>query len=97
MEPGDLDLIAQRTDFLGLNVYFGEFVRQGPDGRTERMVLPSQYPKADISWLNIMPQAIYWAVRHAHEAYGIETFYITENGVPYMDRVLPNGQIHDLG
>jgi beta-glucosidase len=97
VEAGDLDVIAQRTDFLGLNVYFGEFVRRGPDGRAEWLALPSQYPKADISWLNIMPQAIYWAVRHAHEAYGVETFYITENGVPYMDRVLPNGEIHDLG
>lgn len=97
VEPGDLDLISQKTDFLGLNVYFGEFVRRGMDGRPERLALPSQYPKADISWLNIMPQAIYWAVRHAREAYGVKTFYITENGAPYLDRVLPSGEIHDLG
>lgn len=97
VEPGDIELISQRTDFLGLNIYFGEFVRQGADGRPEKISLPPQYPKADISWLNIMPQAMYWAVRHAHEAYGIETFYITENGAPYVDRVLQNGEIHDLG
>lgn len=96
-ERGDLDLISQKTDFLGLNIYFGEFVRRGVDGRAERMGLPSQYPKADISWLNIMPQAIYWAVRHAHEVYGVSTSYITENGAPYIDRVLPSGEIHDLG
>jgi beta-glucosidase len=96
VEPGDLDLISQRTDFLGLNVYFGEFVRRGTNGRAERMALPCQYPKADISWLSIVPQAMYWAVRHAHEAYGVKTFYITENGAPYFDRVLANGEIHDL-
>ena len=45
-KPGDLDLISQKTDFLGLNVYFGEFVRRGPDGRVERMALPSQYPES---------------------------------------------------
>ncbi|HUJ10002.1 MAG TPA: GH1 family beta-glucosidase [Verrucomicrobiae bacterium] len=97
VEPGDLKLISQRTDFLGLNVYFGEFVRRGTDGRVERIALPPQYPKADFSWLSIMPQAIYWAVRHAREAYGVETFYITENGATYFDRVLADGQIHDLG
>jgi len=96
VEPGDLELISQRTDFLGLNVYFGEFVRRGTNGRAERMALPCQYPKADISWLSIVPQAMYWAVRHAHEAYGVKTFYITENGAPYFDRVLANGEIHDL-
>jgi beta-glucosidase len=97
IEPGDLDLISQRTDFLGLNVYFGQFIRSTPEGRPECLALPAQYPKADISWLNIMPQAVYWAIRHAHEIYGVDTFYITENGAPYVDVVRPDGEIHDLG
>jgi len=29
--------------------------------------------------------------------YGVPTFYITENGVPYIDAVQANGEIHDLG
>jgi len=93
----DLALISQRTDFFGLNVYFGDFVRSAADGQVERIALPAQYPKADISWLNITPQAIYWAIRHAREVYGVPTFYITENGVPYIDEVRSNGEIHDLG
>jgi beta-glucosidase len=97
VEPGDLALISQKTDFFGLNVYFGDFVRSGTDGRIETIALPSQYPRADISWLNITPQAIYWAVRHAREVYGVPTFYITENGAPYIDEVQSNGEIHDLG
>ncbi len=97
VEPGDLELISQKTDFLGLNVYFGEFVRRGSNGEAERIALPSQYPKADISWLSIVPQAMYWGIRHAREVYGVETVYITENGAPYIDRVLPGGEIHDLG
>ena len=93
---GDLELISQRTDFLGLNVYFGEFIRSTPEGRPESLTLSSQYPKADISWLHIVPQAIYWAIRHTHEIYGVDTFYITENGAPYADVVRPDGEIHDL-
>jgi len=97
VEPGDLELISQKTDFLGLNVYYGEFVRGGLDGKPESVALPPQYPKADMPWLNITPQAMYWAIRHAQEAYGVDTFYITENGAAYLDRVGPSGQIHDLG
>ena len=29
VEPGDLELIAQPTDYLGLNIYSGDFVRAG--------------------------------------------------------------------
>jgi beta-glucosidase len=97
VEPGDLALISQKTDFFGLNVYFGDFVRSTVDGQVDRIALPAQYPKADISWLNITPQAIYWAIRHTHEVYGVPTFYITENGAPYVDQVRSNGEIHDLG
>ena len=95
VELGDLELISQKTDFLGLNVYCGEFVRRGSNGEAERIALPSQYPKADISWLNIVPQAMYWGIRHAREVYGVETVYITENGAPYVDQVLPSGEVHD--
>jgi beta-glucosidase len=97
VEPGDLELISQKTDFFGVNVYYGDFVRSASDGRVEVVEFPPQYPKADMAWLNITPQAIYWAVRHARDVYGVETFYITENGVAYVDRIEPSGQIHDLG
>jgi len=97
VERGDLELISQKTDFLGLNIYSGQFVRSTPAGRAERVMLPAQYPKADMPWLSITPQAIYWAIRHAHEAYGVETFCITENGAAYPDCVGPQGEIDDLG
>ena len=44
VEPGDLELIAQPTDFLGLNLYAGDFVRAGRDGRPEVLPFPRQYP-----------------------------------------------------
>jgi len=97
VETGDLELISNKMDFFGLNVYFGDFVRSAADGQVERIVPCAQYPKADITWLNITPQAMYWAIRHAHDVYGVSVFYITENGAPYIDTVQPNGEIQDLG
>jgi beta-glucosidase len=96
IEDGDLALISQPTDFLGLNIYTGHFVRAGKGGQPLVIPLPKQYPHADLPWLNITPQAIYWALRHARDAYGVRTFYITENGAAYNDEVTPTGEILDL-
>ena len=44
VEPGDMERIALPTDFLGLNVYAGNFVRAGRDGRPEVLPFPRGYP-----------------------------------------------------
>lgn len=93
----ELARISQRLDFLGLNLYGGSFVRAGADGKPETLPLPSDYPRGASDWLNILPQVMYWAVRHAEETYGVKDFYITENGVSADDKVNDKGQVIDLG
>ena len=82
METGDLAVISQKTDFLGLNVYSGTFVRAGgSDGRTpEEVPMPPDFPVGHLPWIRIIPQALYFAIRFSAEAYGAKKFYITENG-----------------
>jgi len=97
VREGDLELIAAPTDYLGLNVYTGRFVRAGAEQQPEDLVLPDDYPKGALPWLKITPQAMYWAVRHAVEMYGVNEIYITENGVCFDDQLDEEGEIHDLG
>ncbi|MBX6314138.1 MAG: beta-glucosidase [Isosphaeraceae bacterium] len=94
--PGDREVIAQPTDFLGLNLYWGDFVRAGADGRPEVLPFPRQYPRGDMPWLRLTPQVIYWAIRLAREVFGARTFFITENGAAYEDEVTPEGAVLDL-
>lgn len=94
--PGDLDRISAATDFLGLNPYTGDYVRAGAGGVPERLAFPRRFPKGDVPWLNITPQAIYWTVRHAAEVFGVRAFTITENGAACADEVTPEGEILDL-
>ncbi len=94
--PGDFDLIGLPADFLGMNVYFGTFVRAGADGRPERLAFPPGYPHADCAWLRIAPQALYWGPRLAAEVYGEKAIYITENGCGYRDEPLVDGECQDL-
>lgn len=93
----ELKRIAQPLDFLGLNLYGGSFVRSGADGKPETLPLPSDYPRGAVDWLNILPQVMYWAVRHAEETYGVSNIYITENGICADDKVNEHGQVLDLG
>lgn len=96
VQRGDLALIAQPTDFLGLNVYSGNFVRAGRSGRPETLTLPGNYPRADLTWLNHAPQSMYWALHHAHTLYQPKALYVTENGAGYEDEPDAKGEIIDL-
>jgi beta-glucosidase len=97
VEPGDFDLISAPTDFLGLNIYTATYVRAGLNGeRYEALALPPNYPRADSPWLNLVPQAVYWATRMCHELYGHRSIYITENGCGYNEEPVVNGEVVDL-
>jgi beta-glucosidase len=97
VQPGDFDLISLPTDFLGLNIYTATYVRAGRNGVPyEALQLPPNYPRADSAWLNLVPQAIYWASRMCHRLYGHSSIYITENGCGYNEEPLVNGEVVDL-
>ena len=64
-----MEQIALPTDFLGLNVYAGNFVRAGATDRPEVLPFPSGYPEGGLQWLKITPQSMYWAVRLAAEVF----------------------------
>lgn len=92
----DFDLISLPTDFLGLNIYTGSFVRACKHGRPETIPLPKAYPGSDCDWLKFMPQALHWGPRHAAEIYKVKSIYITENGVGYNDAPPVDGESFDL-
>jgi beta-glucosidase len=95
-EDADFKLISQPTDFLGMNIYTGEFVRAGQSGKPEEVPLPPHYPEADSPWLHLNARAMYWGPKLAAEVYGIGNIYITENGAGYNDLPPVNGEVLDL-
>ena len=96
VEAGDFDLISRPTDFLGLNLYTATYIRAGVDGRPEALKLPAKYPRADSSWLSLIPQTMYWGTRLPLMAYGVKSIYITENGCGYDDEPVVDGEVVDL-
>ncbi len=95
---GDFDLVSQPTDFLGMNIYLGRFVRAGR-GRAAFEVLPFPpgYSATTLTgWLKTTPQAIYWGTRFAAETAGAKAIYITENGYGAEESPDECGEIIDL-
>ncbi|CAM2789431.1 GH1 family beta-glucosidase [Rariglobus hedericola] len=97
VQKGDLGLISLPTDFLGLNIYTGAFVRAAKGKRYEELPLPADFPRSSCPWLNIMPQVLYWGTRLPAEIYKVPAIYITENGCGYdVETLTESGEVHDL-
>ena len=86
---GDLELIGQPLDFLGVNHYSRVVV--GRDGEVER--LPDR-PYTDFGW-EVVPEAFYDALARVHANYKLGPFYITENGAAYNDVLDADGRVRD--
>ncbi|HZZ19675.1 MAG TPA: GH1 family beta-glucosidase [Opitutaceae bacterium] len=96
VEKGDFELIGQPTDFLGLNIYAGLFVRRGKDGKPQLLLPSDSYPRTDSPWLHLAPRALYWAPRLVADVYGVKNVYVTENGCGYDDDIVKGGEVLDL-
>jgi beta-glucosidase len=98
MEADDLKTIHQPLDAVGLNIYSGSMVRAADNATGfEGMGLPEGYPRLNMPWLNIMPQSVYWGVRHLQETVGFEgDAFISENGCAAKDTFHVSGEIQDL-
>ena len=89
IQPGDLALIAQRLDFLGVNFYSRNLVR---NGSPVKPVPGSEYTEMD--WEIHAPALRRLLVRLKRE-YSIPPLYITENGAACPDEVGPDECVHD--
>lgn len=93
--PGDMDIIAQPMDFLGVN-YYTRLTYSAPtqDGEFyhEHEHLA---PRTDIGW-EIYPQALTELLVSLNERYPLPPVFITENGAAMPDKVAEDGEVHDL-
>jgi beta-glucosidase len=98
IREGDMEIIGQPLDALGLNIYTGHYVRAAdtPAGH-EVLPLPRNYPNMLLPWLNFLPESIYWAIRSVSNTPGGKDLplYIAENGCPTDDEPTDTGEIID--
>jgi beta-glucosidase len=99
IQDGDMEIIAQPLDVLGINLYTGHYVRAAENSRGyEILPMPDSYPKMQMPWLNLVPESMYWAVRLVGEAIGKKDLplVISENGCATNDQMSGSGEVFDL-
>ncbi len=94
IHPGDMDIISQPLDFLGVNYYTRltySAPKQSDDFYYEH---PHLEPKTDIGW-EIYPQALTELLLSLNKKYPLPPIFITENGAAMDDKVSEDGEIND--
>ncbi len=87
--PGDMALISQKLDFMGVNYYSRQLV----DASGER-VRPEGPEYTEMNW-EVCPPAFYRLLTRINREYRLPPLYITENGASFKDEVSADGKVHD--
>lgn len=89
----ELELIQTGVDFLALNIYHGNRVREGKSGIPEYVSNLTGCRRTAMKW-PITPEVMEYGPLFMWERYG-KPVLITENGVSCNDFVSPDGKVHD--
>lgn len=93
---GDLAVIKEPIDFLGINYYTGHLARyMENEGLFDCEFIEMGYERTDIGW-PVYPEGFYNVLTYIFGRYGNIPIYITENGSCYNDEP-ENGRVSDLG
>ena len=93
--PGDMELISQPTDMLGVNYYFRSLVAYDSAALPlqARRVFPTGAQVTAMGW-EVYPPGLYEILKRVHDDYSPGTLLVTENGAAYDD-VVEDGRVED--
>ncbi|MFD7290646.1 GH1 family beta-glucosidase [Streptomyces sp. NPDC059863] len=94
--PGDLETIAAPLDWLGLNYYFRQIVRDDPTGAAPfaRQIDVPDARHTHMGW-EVHADGLEQLLLRLTEEYGARRVYVTENGAAFPDTVAPDGTVDD--
>ncbi len=92
IHDGDMDIISQPMDFLGVNFYTRAIYRADADEHFVQIDPPQ--PRTDIGW-EIYPKAFTELLVSLNNKYSLPPVYITENGAAMADTT-EDGSVNDL-
>ncbi len=94
VEDGDLETIAVKTDFLGVNYYVRMVIKHAPNAfPLQAETVQPDGERTDFGW-EVYPDGLRELLTRLHAEYPVKALYVTENGACYDD-ALVNGQVQD--
>jgi beta-glucosidase len=98
VQPGDMDVIATPTDFLGLNYYSRHVHRvNSPDNDPQIVFAKPHTPEnwTEMGW-EIEPDGLMGVLSRAYFNYQPRKLYVTENGASYSTPPDEKGNVKDV-
>ena len=89
MQPGDMALIAQALDFIGINFYSRTVT--GAQGDVKQ----SGSEHTEMGW-EVHPPSLRNMLLRLVREYHLPPIYITENGAAFVDTISEDGLVHDV-
>ncbi len=95
IKSGDMEIISEPIDFLGVNNYSSNSVLHDPqNGLLELAFANTGKPRTGSGW-EIYPEGLYDLLMYLHKEYNGIKLIIDENGAAFNDVVEENGEIND--
>src|SRR5215203_4974483 len=103
VRDGDLDRTSVPIDFLGINYYFRNTVREAPEEQGQSMpfadlgartVIPHEREKTPMGW-PVEPEGLTEVLVRIKEDYADLPTFVTENGRAVHDYIDPEGDVDD--
>lgn len=96
VEPGDMELIRGKNDFLGLNYYTEDVVKADEEHPEGFVSVPQYQPVTEMAW-PVTPAGLYRQLHWVAEQTGGDLpLYVTENGCAVDDELDESGlRCHD--
>ena len=91
--PGDMAIISQKIDFIGVN-YYTRIHYQSTEDNWFAEASIENVPVTDMGW-EVYPQGLTELLVSLNEQYQLPKVYVTENGAAMADH-LQDGQVADL-
>lgn len=96
VEPGDMEAIAVKTDFLSVNYYTRAVLRDegAEDNLPQTVFTAPQSEWTEMDW-EVYPEGLYKLLNRLHFEYQVPKLYVTENGCAYSDGPDVQGRVPD--
>jgi beta-glucosidase len=94
IQDGDLEVISQPIDFLGVNNYTSPLVAADTDGSRSRIVRRADVDRTDMGW-EVVPEGLRDVLLRLARDYEPKGIYVTENGAAYPDVRGHDGSVGD--
>ncbi|EAQ63261.1 beta-glucosidase [Marinomonas sp. MED121] len=94
IEDGDMAIISQPIDYLGLNYYTCNHAKWHPEQKRQTVLKPAtKVEYTHIGW-EVNPESLTQLLLELNQEYALPPIYITENGAACDDKLV-EGEVHD--